>query len=69
MIDFVTIDYDARQREFLSRIEDALSKQLMRKPRRLSHSFSVARTAEALAVAYGVDPFKARVAGTLHDWS
>ena len=39
MIDFVTIDYNAWQREFLSRIEDALSKQLMRKPRRLSQSF------------------------------
>ena len=69
MIGFVTVDYDTKKCDFLSRIEDALSKQLMRKPRRLSHSYSVARTAEALAVAYGVDPFKARVAGTLHEWS
>ena len=37
MIGFVTVDYDTKKCDFLSRIEDALSKQLMRKPRRLPH--------------------------------
>ena len=38
------------------------------KPRRYAHSLSVSRTAEQMALAYGVDPFLARVAGILHDW-
>jgi predicted HD superfamily hydrolase involved in NAD metabolism len=37
-------------------------------PKRLAHSLSVARTAEELAITYGVDPYLARVAGILHDW-
>jgi predicted HD superfamily hydrolase involved in NAD metabolism len=34
---------------------------------RYAHILSVARTAERLAVAHGVDPLQARVAGLLHD--
>jgi len=34
----------------------------------LEHSLRVAETAGALAVAYGVDPELARIAGVLHDW-
>jgi predicted HD superfamily hydrolase involved in NAD metabolism len=34
----------------------------------LQHSERVARTAEALATIYGVDPEAARIAGLLHDW-
>ena len=36
--------------------------------RRYEHSLSVAETAEHMALAYGVNPFEARVAGVLHDW-
>jgi putative nucleotidyltransferase with HDIG domain len=36
--------------------------------RRYEHSLSVAETAERMALAYGVNPFEARVAGVLHDW-
>ena len=36
---------------------------------RLSHSLLVERTAAHLAQVYGVDLFKARAAGLLHDWS
>ena len=60
--------YTPEQREVLAQAEEALAVQLAEKPRRLEHSLSVARTAESLALAYGVDPFAARLAGTLHDW-
>ena len=49
------------ERDLRDRMEDV-------NPRRLAHSFSVATTAESLAVTYGVDPFLARVSGILHDW-
>lgn len=49
--------------------EAALAKQLERKPKRFSHSLSVGLVAERLAIAYGIDPYLARVAGILHDWS
>lgn len=60
--------YTDGQRALLERLEVDLSQRLAAKPGRLAHSLSVARTAERLALAYGVDPFLARAAGTLHDW-
>lgn len=36
---------------------------------RLAHSLLVERTAAHLAQVYGIDLFKARAAGLLHDWS
>lgn len=61
--------YSREQRALLAGLEEDVSAQLAAKPRRLAHSLSVARTAEGLALVYGADPFLARVAGTLHDWS
>lgn len=46
-----------------------LSVRLQGKPKRLLHSLSVGLTAERLAALYGVDPYLARIAGILHDWS
>lgn len=60
--------FSSEQRARLERYEAALAEQLAAKPRRLEHSLSVASCAEELARVYGVDPFKARVAGILHDW-
>ena len=62
------ITYAADQEVLLARIKSDVSDHLSTKPRRLAHSLSVARCAERLAVAYGVDPFLARAAGLLHDW-
>lgn len=62
------VSYDQGQRLVLKRVEEDTRQRLASKPRRLAHSISVARTAEHLAVMYGVDPFLARVAGLLHDW-
>lgn len=56
------------QARTVAQLESDLSRHLAHRPRRLAHSLSVGRTAEALATAYGVDPFDARVAGILHDW-
>lgn len=61
--------YDDAQRALLARIECDVSDHLAKKPRRLAHSLSVAKTAERLALAYGVDPFLSRAAGLLHDWA
>ena len=60
--------YTPAQRVLLARITSELSEHLAEKPRRLAHSLSVAKTAERLALTYGVDPFLARAAGLLHDW-
>lgn len=49
--------------------EQALAQQLAAKPSRFNHSLSVSFTAERMALVYGVDPYEARVAGMLHDWS
>ncbi|WP_251198158.1 bis(5'-nucleosyl)-tetraphosphatase (symmetrical) YqeK [Anaerotardibacter muris] len=38
------------------------------KPSRFVHSVEVSETAEKMALAYGVDPRVARMAGLLHDW-
>ena len=62
------VDYEPWQRLTLMRLEADTRSQLAPKPRRLAHSISVARTAEHLAVMYGVDPYLARAAGLLHDW-
>lgn len=61
--------YDDEQLSSIERYESELAVQLAPKPKRLAHSLSVGRTAERLAVTYGVDPYLARVAGILHDWS
>lgn len=53
--------------EELERLDADLAVQLAKKPKRLAHSRSVARTAEGLAVLYGVDPFLAGAAGILHE--
>lgn len=61
--------YDAGQRALIERLEGDLRAHMKAaKPRRYAHSLSVAHTAEQMALAYGVDPFLARVAGILHDW-
>lgn len=60
--------YDAAQAALIDRLERDVRAQLSERRKRLAHSLSVAATAESLAVTYGVDPFLARVAGTLHDW-
>lgn len=64
-----TPDYDDAQREELAKLEADLAERMAEaKPRRWKHSLSVAATAEAMAMQYGVDPFLARAAGILHDW-
>ena len=60
--------YGPDERALLERIEADVSERLAPKPRRLAHSLSVARTAERLALTYGVSPFLARAAALLHDW-
>lgn len=64
-----TVSYTPEQQEEVKRLECALKDHMKEaKPKRYAHSLSVAKTAESLAVTYGVDPFLARCAGTLHDW-
>ncbi len=64
-----TVSYTPEQQEELKRLEHALRDHMKEaKPKRYAHSLSVAKTAESLAVTYGVDPYLARCAGTLHDW-
>ncbi len=65
---FDEVSYSSDQEAYLARLEEDLAKQLAAKPSRLQHSYSVALCAEKLALLYGVDPFKSRVAGILHDW-
>ena len=62
------ISYSPTQQAHLTKLEQDLAEQLAAKPHRLQHSYSVAMCAEALAALYGVDSYKARVAGILHDW-
>lgn len=61
--------YSKEQKRILAALEKDISEQLASKPARLKHSLSVAYTAERMALLYGVDPFLARCAGLLHDWS
>ena len=60
--------YSAEELARIASYEEALAVQLAAKPKRLEHSLSVASCAEDLALAYGLDPYPARVAGILHDW-
>lgn len=60
--------YTLSQEMLLDRLREDLSEHLAKRPKRLAHSLSVAKTAEKLAVIYDVDPFLARAAGLLHDW-
>lgn len=62
------VRYEPWQEASISRITADVKRHLASKPHRLAHSISVARTAEQMAVMYGVDPYLARVAGLLHDW-
>ncbi|MBO7673459.1 MAG: bis(5'-nucleosyl)-tetraphosphatase (symmetrical) YqeK [Atopobiaceae bacterium] len=62
------VAYEPWQRLTLMRVEADTRSRLAPKKHRLDHSLSVAKTAEHLAVLYGVDPFLSRVAGLLHDW-
>ena len=50
----------------MAAIEQAVSSRLS--GTRLAHSLAVAKTAENLALQYGVSQQDARVAGLLHDW-
>lgn len=61
--------YTKAQKRQLSSYEADLSNQLSVKPSRFKHSLSVGYTAERMALVYDVDPYEARVAGMLHDWS
>lgn len=61
--------YDAEGRALIEGLEcDLRAHMESAKPKRYLHSLSVAHTAEQMALAYGVDPLQARVAGILHDW-
>ena len=62
------VSYSPEQQVILARLTSDVTEHLADKPRRLAHSLSVAKTAERLALMYGVDPFLARAAGLLHDW-
>jgi predicted HD superfamily hydrolase involved in NAD metabolism len=61
--------YDQDSAALVDRLENDLRRHMeVAKPGRYRHSLSVAHTAEQMALAYGVDPLQARVAGILHDW-
>ncbi len=60
--------YTARERALVTRLEADLKVRLASDSHRLAHSLCVARTAEDLALTYGVNPLWARVSGILHDW-
>lgn len=60
---------NAEQERIVRHLEGDLKARMAEvKPKRYAHSLSVAKTAQDMAVEYGVDPFQARVAGILHDW-
>lgn len=50
--------YKARKAELAGRVSE----------RRFNHIMGVAKTAKELAIRYGVDEHKAKLAGLLHDW-
>ncbi|WP_028264301.1 bis(5'-nucleosyl)-tetraphosphatase (symmetrical) YqeK [Atopobium fossor] len=60
--------YSSQQLADIRTYEADLCAHMEHNPHRLAHSMSVAKTAQHLALVYGVDTFKARVAGILHDW-
>ncbi len=51
---------------YFCQMRDAARTRVPKK--RFAHMKGVAKTAEELARAYGVDPARARLAGILHDW-
>lgn len=57
---------EALSEEFFAACRDRLQQRVGSK--RFQHSLDVADTAEKLALIYGVDPRRARLAGLLHDW-
>lgn len=61
--------FSKAEKKQLLHYEQELSLQLGSKQARFEHSLSVSHTAERMALIYDVDPYKARVAGLLHDWS
>lgn len=61
--------YTVEQDLAIDRYEHDLAEHLSSKPKRLRHSLSVGFTAQQMALAYGHDPYAARVAGIFHDWS
>lgn len=61
--------YSKAQKAQIADYEADLERQLCAKLARYRHSLSVGYTAERMALIYDVDPFSARVAGILHDWS
>lgn len=64
-----TATYTPEEQATIERLEADLNEHMrLAKPKRYAHSLSVARTAEQMALAYGVSAFEARVAGILHDW-
>ena len=61
--------YKKRDSKEIASLERDLEQHMKAaKPKRYRHSLSVAATAEQMALAYGEDPYLARVAGILHDW-
>lgn len=65
----VSISYTKEEAEFIDQLELALEQRMAKvNEKRYKHSLSVARYAEHMAKVYGSDPYKARVAGILHDW-
>ncbi|WP_294516930.1 bis(5'-nucleosyl)-tetraphosphatase (symmetrical) YqeK [Atopobium minutum] len=60
--------YSSEQLAAIRGYEADLCAHMEKNPHRLAHSMSVAKTAQHLALVYGIDPYKARVAGILHDW-
>lgn len=57
---------DALGEEFYEARREELRERVGKK--RFSHALGVAETAERLALRFGVDARKARLAGLLHDW-
>lgn len=57
---------DPFSEEFYELMHEAIKKRVSK--RRLQHIEGVADTAEQIAIAYGKDARKARLAGLLHDW-
>lgn len=61
--------YTRGEQKLIQALEEDLRLHMAEaKPARYRHSLSVAQTAEQMALAYGVNPLHARVAGILHDW-
>lgn len=69
VIKFATVIYTSKQQAIIEELERDLDAHMrLQNPKRFAHSISVGHMAETMAVAYGIDPYPARVAGILHDW-